>query len=495
MKFRTKLILTFGMLWIIFAITGRALFIVEVRKLLFNELRVKAKALAATTAASISGDQLARLKSPDQPEFKSLTQFLLNSRAANQRPDIDLKYIYFIHPDPINPNKIEITIDVEDPPNESTYYFRNEFLPREQLPLLKHIHEDWATQHVYKDRWGSWLTGIAPIYDSKQNYVASLAIDLSAKSIEDEINHMIILAIISGGTFLLIGLIAVYFVSIYVTRDFDQIIKAVGEIGHGNLNVKVNVSSHDEFGKLAQSIADMERGLEENQRLKLNFVRYVSKHIMEQILSSQTPIELKGERRKITVLFSDIRQFTTLAEKLPPEEVVSLLNEYLDRMLRVIFDNGGTLDKFLGDGIMVEFGAPLEDSEQEKHAVKTAIEMQRALEDLNLKWKDQRGVQLKIGIGIHTGQAVVGNMGSEKRMDYTAVGDTVNIASMLEQENKKQKTKILISNTTAAGLGGQYKVKSLGAIIGALVRRILYIDGDFDFVGIDWIGVYEIDVF
>lgn len=179
----------------------------------------------------------------------------------------------------------------------------------------------------------------------------------------------------------------------------------------------------------------MTKGLQERERLKLNFSRYVSDHVLEKILSSSVPTKLEGERRKITVLFSDIRQFTQLSENLSPEQIVSLLNEYFKVMLDIIFAHKGTLDKFIGDGLMVEFGAPLQDDFQEKNAV----------------------------------TAAVGNIGSEKRMEYTAIGDTVNIAARLEQMTKSTGKYILISEDTYQAIKDEFDAKNLGST--ALIGR------------------------
>jgi adenylate cyclase len=205
----------------------------------------------------------------------------------------------------------------------------------------------------------------------------------------------------------------------------------------------------------------MTKGLRERERLKLNFSRYVSDHVLQKILSSTKPTKLEGERRKITVLFSDIRQFTHLSESLPPEQVVALLNEYFKVMLDIIFEHKGTLDKFIGDGLMVEFGAPLDDEIQEKNAITTAIDMQKALEKLNTTWKQPN---IQVGIGIHTGFAIVGNVGSEKRMDYTAIGDTVNVAFRLEQMTKSTNRSILISEDTYQAIKEEFSAESLGPI-------------------------------
>jgi adenylate cyclase len=144
--------------------------------------------------------------------------------------------------------------------------------------------------------------------------------------------------------------------------------------------------------------------------------------------------------------------------------VVEILNEYFERMVDVIFRNRGTLDKFIADGLMVFFGAPVEDPQQEEHAVRTAIEMQQALRELDEKWSADARPTLRIGIGIRSGAAIVGNIGASRRMEYTAIGDTVNLASRLETATREHEADILISESTHASVAGMFGTRSIGPI-------------------------------
>ncbi len=195
----------------------------------------------------------------------------------------------------------------------------------------------------------------------------------------------------------------------------------------------------------------------EKKKIKETFSRYVSSNLVEELLNSE--IKLGGEKKEITILFSDIRGFTSMSEKMQPEEVVGILNEYLTEMTDTIFKNDGTLDKFIGDAVMGPFGTPAYYPDHALRAVKTAFMMKGKLNELNEKWKSQGRHTLKIGIGINTGDVIAGNMGSLKRMEYTVIGDAVNLASRLESLNKDLGTEIIISSSTYEQVKDHVKVK------------------------------------
>ncbi|MEK7449233.1 MAG: adenylate/guanylate cyclase domain-containing protein [Planctomycetota bacterium] len=191
----------------------------------------------------------------------------------------------------------------------------------------------------------------------------------------------------------------------------------------------------------------------EKRRIKMIFSKYLAPEVVEEVLKDYKNLKADaGERKELTVLFSDIRGFTTISESLSPEQVVHLLNEYLQRMVRIIFHYGGTLDKYMGDGIMAFFGAPKEQANNAWLAVRTAQEMIKEARQLQEKWAREGKPHLNIGIGINTGEVVVGNIGSEQRLDYTVIGDNVNLASRLESLNKEYGSNIIISQATAQKL-------------------------------------------
>ncbi|MCW8825100.1 MAG: adenylate/guanylate cyclase domain-containing protein, partial [Gammaproteobacteria bacterium] len=201
-----------------------------------------------------------------------------------------------------------------------------------------------------------------------------------------------------------------------------------------------------------------------NRYIKRAFSSYVPPALVKRLIHEPGGLNLKGEKREITLLFSDIRGFTSISEKLSPEMLGMLLNDYLGAMTNILFKEKGTLDKYIGDAVMAIYNAPLDDPDHPILAVRTAITMQSTLKELNKRYQKQFNVDMRIGIGIHTGKAIVGNFGSPRRFNYTAMGDAVNLASRLEGQTKYYGVEIIISEGTLEGLGGAFMVRKLDKI-------------------------------
>src|SRR5712692_6275845 len=187
------------------------------------------------------------------------------------------------------------------------------------------------------------------------------------------------------------------------------------------------------------------------QEIRRIFSSYVSPRIVEELIKDPGKATLGGQRKELAMLFADLVGFTSFSETHSPEEVVAQLNEYLAAMTEVVFQWDGTIDKFVGDSIIVYWGAPLDQPNHDELAVKCALHMQRRLAELQEKWKAEGRVPFRAGIGIHTGEVVVGNIGAEgKRMDYTMIGDHVNLASRLQDLTRQLGFSIVVSEETAA---------------------------------------------
>ena len=192
--------------------------------------------------------------------------------------------------------------------------------------------------------------------------------------------------------------------------------------------------------------------------------RYFSPNVVDTITGQEELFRPGGSLNNVTVMFTDIRSFTTLSEQLSPEEVLALLSEYHSFMVEIIFRHGGTLDKFIGDGIMATFGTPEPSPDDPENAVRAALEMRRALQNFNVKRESRNLSPINHGIGIHTGPAIVGNVGIENRLEYTVIGDTVNTASRIESQCKEFQTDILISGSTKPLIPENILSKSTGEI-------------------------------
>ncbi len=203
----------------------------------------------------------------------------------------------------------------------------------------------------------------------------------------------------------------------------------------------------------------------EKRKVSRLFGRYVSRDVYKQLLANPSLAELGGGRREMSVLFSDLRGFTTITENGAPEAIVHQLNEYFSRMVDIVFRHGGTVDKFVGDMVMALFGAPVDDVNHADAAVATAVDMVRELGELNRRWAAEGRIQLDIGIGVNSGDMIAGNIGSSAIMSYTVIGDNVNVGSRLESLNKEYRTRIIISDATRTRLGKSYDIRPLGGVV------------------------------
>lgn len=244
-----------------------------------------------------------------------------------------------------------------------------------------------------------------------------------------------------------LSLVVVVLLARSVTRPILDLAKRVKQIEEGDFGQTVDVAGRDEISQLASSVNHMALGLAEKEKVRDLLGKVVSHEIAEELLSKT--IELGGEEKVVTVLFADIKGFTTLCESAAPEAVLTLLNRYLSAITKVIEDNHGVVDKYTGDSVMALFGAPLNRPNDAQNAVQAALEIQACMVQLNKIHREEGLGLMEAGIGVHTGLVVAGNLGSQNRLNYTVIGDSVNLGARLEGLTRKYNTANIVSGVTA----------------------------------------------
>ena len=264
------------------------------------------------------------------------------------------------------------------------------------------------------------------------------------------------------------ALIAASLASLLLARSVSQPLQALAahtrQVAAGNYTTQIQLDRVDEFGALASAFNHMTAGLAERDRVRSLLGKVVSPEIATQLLKSD--LTLGGEEREVTILFCDLRNFTGLSEGLSPTDLLALLNRYLDRMSIIIERNGGVIDKYIGDAIMALFGAPMPSSHAAQQALETACEMARELEKLNHDLASEGSSTLAFGIGINTARVIAGNMGSKTRLNYTVIGDGVNLAARLEAltRDPQYATPIIFSESTLRAIPHPPPVRELGRV-------------------------------
>lgn len=310
--------------------------------------------------------------------------------------------------------------------------------------LYDGVTEDWINGQSYKNHFG--------IYVFAQK---------SLQVIMEPAQKAKIDAFAFAGYILSGALFFIFLFSLTLTSPIEKLHDVTLEVAHGNFDIKANIQSHDEVGELGRAFDGMIDGLKERDKVKNILNKFHGSSVTEDLLKGD--LNLGGSRKQVTVFFSDIRDFTKFSEGHTPEEVVEMLNEYFQIMVAIITTNHGVVDKFVGDAIMAVWGAPNTTGNDSYYALKASLEMRMALAKLNELRLKRGHTPIKIGMGLHTGPAISGTIGSTERMEYTVIGDTVNMASRIESSTKSFGTDLLVSEQTSKELQGKFAFDLAGS--------------------------------
>ena len=312
--------------------------------------------------------------------------------------------------------------------------------------------------------------------------IGEVYIGISQKKVFQSIRDAKIFILVLTTIITLLGILFSLGLSMYFSNPIRRLGETTRALGMGDFKYRVRIDRNDEFGDLAYSFNRMAEDLELKEKIKDIFGRYVTPEVVEMIVKDPDNPRIKASKVDATILFVDIRGFTSLSEDIEPERVTELLNEYFTRVTYTILRHGGHSNKFVGDEAMVVFGAPVHNPRHAEDAVKAALDIQEEIARLNLERK-QEGISFKVGIGINSGEMVGGSLGPEKRMEYTVIGDNVNVASRLTSMAKGGE--ILISKQTYESIAknrinveekGQVSVK--GRRGGIKTFKVLSLEGD-----------------
>jgi len=382
--------------------------------------------------------------------------------------DDDIHSIYILAPT-TNPTELKFLIDFvrQGSSGQPGQLYRADDIPL----LLKAFNGMQIESEPVKDEFGLSLSGYAPLYSRAGKPIAVLGVDILFDRIQAMKLSILKATVLVFGTALALIVIASLWIASSIRKPLHDLVVLTGKVADGQLDASVGVQRKDEFGLLCKHFDGMVCQLREREILKDTFGKYISQTIMRLLLSSGVTPQLGGEERVVTVLFSDLKNYTMIAEKLSASQTVEMLNEYFTAMDEVIEQHQGCIIEFLGDALLVVFGAPYYYNDHALKAIDCARAMQARLRELNQHWQMVGLADLwlevvpaiEMRIGIHTGAVVVGNLGSRTRMKYAVIGDAVNVAARLECLNNELQSHILVSEETKNHLPSQEQSKLISA--------------------------------
>lgn len=379
-------------------------------------------------------------------DARALRSFVAN--AASLR--LPLAYVIFVGPDGrVDTDRSAISPDVLiriDP------QLSKDWIEGRRDSVLDQLAGDTPIGTGHRSLW-------VTIKNSEKETIGRLRIGMSTAEGDRRARTAFIQSGLMVGGVLLGSLLLAVFISAPLVRPLRRLVDAMGRVAAGNLEVVAEEGGSDEVGQLSAAFNVMTTGLRQRERLRTTLGRYISDEVAERLLAETDDLDLAGETRTVTVLFLDMREFSSMSENQTPAAVFELLNAYLELIVDSVSRYDGVINKFIGDAIMAVWGAPRPDRAPEQRAVGAAWEIQKRVGEFNWKRHETGELVINVGIGINTGEVVAGNVGTEQRMEYTVIGHTVNMAQRFE--SAAGPGQILISDATYLPIKDQIAVRQL----------------------------------
>ncbi|MDP3837484.1 MAG: adenylate/guanylate cyclase domain-containing protein [Methylococcales bacterium] len=414
----------------------------EVGDFIREELRLRLTDAVNIMASKIDGDLHSQIQTATDQKSHAFKQ-LQNELMEMRRRGTGIANVYTMRK--IDNEQIMFVVDA----SENNLSPTGQIYPNPSNTLKNALNAVAGNKIAYSepeptaDNWGVWLSAYAPIFTSTGKLDGIIGIDVSAQNvIAHELNYKISVYVISVVVALLMLPIG-FLIARRIRQPLSQLAMEMEKVRHFELDSEVKVFSRiREIDSMVQQLENMKRGLR-------SFRKYVPADLVQELIELGVDAKLGGEKKTLTIFFSDIANFTTMSEKLEPEVLVAFLGEYLNVMNACLLQNQATVDKYIGDGVMAFWGAPRAVDNPAVKACQAALACQQQIQQLNQKW---RAAELDLAfhtrIGINTGEVIVGNMGSDARMSYTVIGDNVNLTSRVESANKFYGTSVLITEPT-----------------------------------------------
>lgn len=441
---RKIFLLLFTLSLLTIAVVSGSMYGVAARHL-HEALQIRLKQIAATAALLVDGDLMDQIKTEDDTRgeaYQSIASKIREVRELN-----GLKFVYTLRRTP-NPN---VAVFVVDPSEKKRSPVGEEYALNGVPAMVVGFDKPSVDDEIIRDEFGYTLSGYAPVRRKDGSHAGLIGVDMDASVVAAARRQFLGAVVLASGLFLVFSLLTSSSFSRIITRPIYEMTTAVQSVSQGELSRRLPVRGRDELGQLSASI----------NRMLETLSLYLPVKLVAQVLGGSGRLQLGGVKREVTVYFADLAGFTPISERLSPEELVALLNEYLTLMTDCIEATEGTVDKYIGDAVMAFWGAPVSQSDHAARACETALRQIDAIRPLQQRMLDQGRPPIAFRIGIHSGDVVVGNMGSSRRFNYTVMGDGVNLASRLEGANKNYGTTVLLSEETFRRVSDRFVCRKL----------------------------------
>ena len=475
MHFRTKLLFAFIAVAALSCLASFLSVFIIAKKALFEEAQRTALCVAIEAAALVDGElheqiwEADDVSKVDSAAYRSIEEKLRACRDRHRQSGLDIAYIYTVRPSNDNKNWVYV-IDSEEEGNNKSLPgdpFVGEYA--DGTALLTILNSPASTDSQYSsDEFGDWLSATAPVYNDRGKIVARAGIDLKAPEVRATAGRVFAKCLPVFALCLALGTALAFYLSSWANRPLRRITDALNDIRDGETGKRLTVTRTDEFGLVERAVNSMAESIQERNALQGSLARYVSREMARDVAKVNAEIEINtgGQKREIAVLFCSLDDFENLSEQSPAKDAVAVLNAFFEKMVGIVFSHGGTLDSFVGAGLMATFGAVNDDEDFVASALESAIAMRTDVEDLAEEFEREHGIRVGIRIGIHTGPAVVCTCGESSMMNFMAIGEAVNNASRVLAEVRQSKYSLLVSKRVVAALEGRYQFIEVTTIPG-----------------------------